>query len=184
VVARACAAELRPGFGHVRCWNFRKDTGFTALGIRPATGPEAGAAGGVNGVVFPVDEHMSAIDARELGYDRVRVPPAQLSVLPPPAAGAEGLLGSAAEACYHYNPYLSPLELHCERYGLYCMRGGGGGVDAAAGGRRGPALDLRPGGGLHGRGGRGAPDLPDLRRHGAEPGNIIIITAPRIVKLS
>ena len=41
---------------------------------------------------------------------------------------------TAAEVCYHYNPYLSPCELHCERYGLYCMRWRGGG---AGRGRRG-----------------------------------------------
>jgi tetratricopeptide (TPR) repeat protein len=78
--AKGCAAtaELLPSFGWTRSWNFRKDTGFTALGLQRAS-PD-GVRAGVCGVVFAVEEHMSVFDEREVGYRRVRVPASELAL--------------------------------------------------------------------------------------------------------
>ena len=59
----ACRATLS---GWARGWNFRSDTGFTALGL--AAEPLAS----VGGVVFAAGD-LAAFDEREVGYDRVRV---------------------------------------------------------------------------------------------------------------
>ena len=84
-------AELRPSFGWRRAWNFRKDTGFTALGLERASG------NAVCGVVFPADDAMSAFDAREVGYRRVKVPAAELALRVWPDAAAPGCLQPQGE---------------------------------------------------------------------------------------
>ena len=71
-------AELLSSFGWRRSWNFRKNTGFTALGLQRA--PVDGVRVGVCGVVFAVEEHMSAFDEREVGYKRVQVPASELEL--------------------------------------------------------------------------------------------------------
>lgn len=79
-------AELLPSFGWRRAWNFRKDTGFTALGLERASGRA------VCGVIFPADDSMSVFDAREVGYRRVRVPAEGLALRTwPDAALPSGL---------------------------------------------------------------------------------------------
>ena len=67
-----------PSFGWRRSWNFRKNTGFTALGLQRST--LGGVRVGVCGVVFAVEEHMSAFDEREVGYRRVQVPASELAL--------------------------------------------------------------------------------------------------------
>ena len=74
-VGPVAVAELLPSFGWTRCWNFRKDTGFTALGLQ-----QSAPGMGVCGVVFAVAEQMSVFDEREVGYRRVRVPEAELAL--------------------------------------------------------------------------------------------------------
>ena len=69
--SRSSKPPRRPG--HTRGWCFRKDTGFTALGIRKVGGGAAGAE--VEGVLFEVDEALDTLDEREAGYDRVQVLP-------------------------------------------------------------------------------------------------------------
>eukprot|EP01048_Picozoa_sp_COSAG05_P003838 COSAG05_NODE_188_length_14697_cov_11.861145_2_plen_338_part_00 len=85
--APAYMARLRPSFGHTRAWNFRKNTGFTALGLK-SLGEDAQAATPVCGVVFPVAEALSALDEREVGYERVEVPLCHITITP--LAPAEG----------------------------------------------------------------------------------------------
>lgn len=69
----AVSARVSPDFGYVRSWVARSSSGFTALGLRPATPGEAPSS--INGVVFPVDgESLPRFDRRESGYDRVVVP--------------------------------------------------------------------------------------------------------------
>jgi hypothetical protein len=85
----AIPARVSAAFGYIRAWNDRSPSGFTALGLRrPSSGESART---VNGVLYPVDgDDMSKFDAREQGYVRVEIPPAQIEPVgwqPLPAAG-------------------------------------------------------------------------------------------------
>ena len=72
-------AIVRAGWGYRRGWNFRSNTGFTALGVVRCAGEDAGDACDINGVVFRVTREMLAdFDRREVGYDRVELPKDQL----------------------------------------------------------------------------------------------------------
>jgi hypothetical protein len=65
-------AKILASFGYRRGWNFRSNTGFTALGITIAKGEEQAAD--INGVLFRITEEMLAdFDRREVGYDRVEI---------------------------------------------------------------------------------------------------------------
>jgi hypothetical protein len=66
-------AGILAKFGCQRGWNFRSNTGFTALGISYANAPDE--ATDINGVVFQIGRDMLPdFDRREVGYDRVLVP--------------------------------------------------------------------------------------------------------------
>ena len=69
----AVPARISAAFGYLRSWNDNCPCGFTALGLRvPAPGEHAST---INGVVYPVEgDDLSAYDARESSYRRVRVP--------------------------------------------------------------------------------------------------------------
>lgn len=60
-------SQLPASVGMVRSFNFRKDTGFTALGITQV--PDSGRD--IAGVCFNAGCSMSSFDEREDGYDRV-----------------------------------------------------------------------------------------------------------------
>jgi hypothetical protein len=65
-------ARILARFGYRRGWNFRSNTGFTALGLTSATDEERAAD--INGVLFRITEEMLAdFDRREVGYDRVEI---------------------------------------------------------------------------------------------------------------
>jgi cation transport regulator ChaC len=68
-------ATLQANLGYQRGWNFRSNTGFTALGVMPTknNGEEVGSD--INGVLFRIPRSMiEAFDRREVGYDRVELP--------------------------------------------------------------------------------------------------------------
>jgi hypothetical protein len=76
----AIPARLSAALGYIRTWNDRSASGFTALGLRKASPDEPGRT--VNGVLYPVDgDDMSKFDAREEGYVRVEIPPAQIEAV-------------------------------------------------------------------------------------------------------
>jgi hypothetical protein len=65
-------AKILASFGYRRGWNYRSNTGFTALGITIAKDEEPAAD--INGVLFQITEQMLAdFDRREVGYDRVEI---------------------------------------------------------------------------------------------------------------
>jgi hypothetical protein len=65
-------ARILARFGYRRGWNFRSNTGFTALGLTKAKEEERGMD--INGVLFRITEEMLAdFDRREVGYDRVEI---------------------------------------------------------------------------------------------------------------
>eukprot|EP00588_Corethron_pennatum_P012599 CAMPEP_0194276572 /NCGR_PEP_ID=MMETSP0169-20130528/9126_1 /TAXON_ID=218684 /ORGANISM="Corethron pennatum, Strain L29A3" /LENGTH=1199 /DNA_ID=CAMNT_0039020315 /DNA_START=42 /DNA_END=3641 /DNA_ORIENTATION=+ len=80
-------ASIRPSFGYRRGWNFRSNTGFTALGIvKDETGGTA-----INGVLFRIPHSMFAgFDRREVGYDRVAVGRDHFELIPLAAEGGDG----------------------------------------------------------------------------------------------
>jgi hypothetical protein len=83
-----CAARLLPGCGFARAWNFRAASGFTALGLQRCSAPSDDA--GLNGVVFQLAcAALAALDAREAGYERVRMP-THLCALAHDAPGERG----------------------------------------------------------------------------------------------
>jgi len=83
-------AVVSARMGYQRGWNFRSNTGFTALGIRrvvvntSATTEDADSAlpaaeeqvaSDINGVLFRIRHSVLAdFDRREVGYDRVQIP--------------------------------------------------------------------------------------------------------------
>lgn len=82
-------ANIRACFGYRRGWNFRSNTGFTALGIAK---DNAGDGTVINGVLFRIPHSMlSSFDRREVGYDRVEMNLEHLELLPGPdsAGGLE-----------------------------------------------------------------------------------------------
>jgi hypothetical protein len=63
-------ANILSSFGYQRGWNFRSNTGFTALGIQRVI--EGATA--INGVLFRIKHDMlEGFDRREVGYDRVEI---------------------------------------------------------------------------------------------------------------
>jgi hypothetical protein len=73
-------AILKATFGCERSWNFRSNTGFTALGI---TRVENGEAKDICGVLFRITHDMiPAFDRREVGYDRVEIDREHLEFVP------------------------------------------------------------------------------------------------------
>jgi hypothetical protein len=73
----AIPVRVSPAFGYIRVWNDRASSGFTALGLRPASPGESAMT--INGVIYPIEGHdLSAFDAREKGYVRVEVPYADI----------------------------------------------------------------------------------------------------------
>mmetsp|Transcript_12529 Transcript_12529/g.19385 ORF Transcript_12529/g.19385 Transcript_12529/m.19385 type:complete len:292 (-) Transcript_12529:25-900(-) len=66
-------ARILRSFGYVRRWNFRSQTGFTALGLcRPTNNGDE--ASDINGIIFQLPLHMLPdFDRREVGYDRVEL---------------------------------------------------------------------------------------------------------------
>ena len=72
-------ANIRSSFGYRRGWNFRSNTGFTALGIQREEG-----ATHINGVLFRIKHDMlEGFDRREVGYDRVEVDRDCIELIPP-----------------------------------------------------------------------------------------------------
>jgi len=72
--ADAVPVRISNKLGYSRCWNFQHPIAqLTALGV--AKVPE-GTGWGINGVVAPVLDAagMEALDAREIGYQRVAIP--------------------------------------------------------------------------------------------------------------
>lgn len=66
-------ATIKKCFGYRREWNFRSNTGFTALGVIEADGDAE--ASGIDGVLFQVPRaEMPNFDRREVGYEKVEVP--------------------------------------------------------------------------------------------------------------
>eukprot|EP00529_Nitzschia_sp_RCC80_P007269 CAMPEP_0113493324 /NCGR_PEP_ID=MMETSP0014_2-20120614/28534_1 /TAXON_ID=2857 /ORGANISM="Nitzschia sp." /LENGTH=1368 /DNA_ID=CAMNT_0000387185 /DNA_START=104 /DNA_END=4210 /DNA_ORIENTATION=- /assembly_acc=CAM_ASM_000159 len=65
-------------FGYERKWNFRSTTGFTALGVCPATTTTTATTKegeDINGVLFRVQHSMIPdFDRREVGYKKVAIP--------------------------------------------------------------------------------------------------------------
>ena len=73
-------ARIAATFGHVRAWNDRSASGFTALGLRPARAGEAAMT--INGVLYPAEgDDLAAFDAREAGYRRIEIPRAELEAV-------------------------------------------------------------------------------------------------------
>lgn len=81
-------------WGWRRGWNFRSNTGFTALGIVQCRSEEGGSTTGtdndrpsdINGVVFRVTKDLLRdFDRRELGYDRIALPKEHLVFVAPAA---------------------------------------------------------------------------------------------------
>ena len=65
-------ASISKRFGYRRQWNFRSDTGFTALGVSRA---KEGESCDVNGVLFRIpSSEMENFDRREAGYERIAIP--------------------------------------------------------------------------------------------------------------
>ena len=72
-------ATVLASFGYRRGWNFRSNTGFTALGIQRAE-----EATDINGVLFRIRHHMlPGFDNREVGYDRVEIDRKCIELNPP-----------------------------------------------------------------------------------------------------
>jgi hypothetical protein len=64
------SATIAPSFGYRRGWNFRSNTGFTALGIVR----DKGGGNLINGVLFRIPHTMlSGFDRREVGYTRLEL---------------------------------------------------------------------------------------------------------------
>ena len=105
----ARVARLRSSFGYVRAWNFRKDTGFTALGLRHVG---EGSAKPVCGVLFEVQDELAVLDEREAGYFRVQIPHDHIALdsSTAPAPGGEDtspweeMLRSGAARAWTYVP--------------------------------------------------------------------------------
>jgi cation transport regulator ChaC len=73
-------ARILASFGYRRGWNFRSNTGFTALGITK----DEEQATDINGVVFRITQEMLAdFDRREVGYDRVEITKDDLKLISP-----------------------------------------------------------------------------------------------------
>ena len=70
-------AVVTARMGYRRGWNFRSNTGFTALGIRRVDEDDdtLEVASDINGVLFRIKHSMLGdFDRREIGYDRVEIP--------------------------------------------------------------------------------------------------------------
>jgi hypothetical protein len=68
----AIPVRVSAAFGHLRAWNDRSPSGFTALGVRRPRPGEAPCT--INGVLYPADgADMALFDAREAGYARVEL---------------------------------------------------------------------------------------------------------------
>eukprot|EP00978_Attheya_sp_CCMP212_P029809 scaffold107192_cov61-Attheya_sp.AAC.1 len=79
---KGAIVRLLPNAGYERGWNFRSNTGFTALGIVKQQHPSSTSS--INGVLFQVPHTlMGGFDVREVGYDRVRIDPKDLELLSP-----------------------------------------------------------------------------------------------------
>ena len=66
-------ATISKRFGYRRQWNFRSDTGFTALGVSRAE--REGDSCDINGVLFRIPpSEMENFDRREAGYERIAIP--------------------------------------------------------------------------------------------------------------
>jgi hypothetical protein len=80
VSTAAIPVRVSAAFGHVRAWNDRAPSGFTALGLRkPGPGEKART---INGVLYPADgDDMAKFDAREDGYARVELPRALIEAV-------------------------------------------------------------------------------------------------------
>jgi hypothetical protein len=85
----AIPVRVSADFGWIRTWNFRSQSGFTALGLRKSN--EGEHAMTINGVLYPVEgTDMARFDEREIGYRRLEVPPTQIEAVgwqPLPASG-------------------------------------------------------------------------------------------------
>jgi len=72
-------ATILASFGYRRGWNFRSNTGFTALGIQRAQDASA-----INGVLFRIKHFLlEGFDRREVGYDRVEIARECIELIPP-----------------------------------------------------------------------------------------------------
>ena len=150
----AAVVELSAEAGYVREWNFKAPSGFTAVGMRRSDAPAP-----VCGVLFEAAGSLSRFDAREVGYDRVELLPAQLSVLSGEDTPAAAALRSGA-AHHRFWTYGAPRPPPPARNPRSCR-------DLPP---RSPAVTSRavPGAGSAARDEPGlgrAPDLPDVRRH-------------------
>jgi hypothetical protein len=84
-VLPGAVVTLSKDFGYVRQWNFRSDTGFTALGVTKVNANTddkiMASTGGsdINGVLYRIPQSMiPGFDRREVGYEKVAVPPKYL----------------------------------------------------------------------------------------------------------
>ena len=111
-------ATLRASAGFRRGWNFRSATGFTALGIVRTTTTSNDdddnnptAATRVNGVVFRITRRMliDGFDRREVGYDRVEIPHAQLEFHKPLSSNQDALDIQPHEKIWVYVPQPTSL---------------------------------------------------------------------------
>ncbi|KAL3805929.1 hypothetical protein HJC23_007890 [Cyclotella cryptica] len=72
---RGAVATISKRFGYQREWNFRSNTGFTALGVSKADSSQDRESCDINGVLFQVPlGEMGNFDKREVGYERVAIP--------------------------------------------------------------------------------------------------------------
>jgi hypothetical protein len=76
----AIPVRVSADFGWIRAWNFRSQSGFTALGLRKPNEGEHSTT--INGVLYPVEgTDMARFDEREVGYRRLEVPPSQIEAV-------------------------------------------------------------------------------------------------------
>jgi len=72
-------AFIRSSLGYRRGWNFRSNTGFTALGVTK----DESEATDINGVLFQIPHSMfEGFDRREVGYDRVELSREDFELIP------------------------------------------------------------------------------------------------------
>jgi len=72
-------AFIRSSFGYRRGWNFRSNTGFTALGVTR----DKNEATDINGVLFRIPHStLEGFDRREVGYDRVELSREDFELIP------------------------------------------------------------------------------------------------------
>ena len=110
-------------FGYERQWNFRSNTGFTALGVSKVDtngGESSSQAKDVNGVLFRVTQSMIPVfDRREVGYEKVRIPLQYLTFVETSDSASSWYRDlSPNDRCWLYVPLPSHTKMADENHPL------------------------------------------------------------------